>query len=316
MAAPAFPQPMCTPLASLSPQYVLPGADQVPANSVGLVQANHAFIEAYMAGLSQEMARQLLWAGYPTDGRGTYFQQFWDVSKSVPQPGEVLTDIPPINTWPLSLGLGSHDARTGVPADNIALLIRGELLRRYPDAIIYAAKATLSGGQRVIDPTDERYPIYAGSLPGDITFIGFNLSPADARGGTTASPEGFFFVFEQHPSAPRFGLEPSSSATVTQWSDLAWTNFTAAASPAPPPLPVYLPPWATWRLSSSVFTTVLAKTALPAFLSASAGPQGVQLANPADQANTWGADAAQTAYITLRLPFRIAIHASLMVPAS
>jgi hypothetical protein len=293
---------------------------------VGLLQANHAFIEAYLAGLSHEMARQLLWAGYPTDSMGTYFRQFWDVSKYVPQPGdptnpaqlaEMLKDIPPISTWQLPLGLGSHDNRTGIPPGNIALLIRGELLRRYPDAIIYAAKATLSGGQRVIDTSDERYPIYAGSLPGDITFIGFNLSPADAKGGTPTSPEGFFFVFQQHPSGPRFGLEPSASATVTQWSDLAWTNFAGtepSTMPATVPAqPDYLPPWAPWRLASSMFSAVLAQVAPPPFLSASVSPQRVQIGNPGDAQNAWGTDAAQTAYITLRLPFRIAIHASLMV---
>jgi hypothetical protein len=320
MAAPAFPQPMYAPLANLSPQYVLPGADQVPANSVGLLQANHAFIEAYLAGLSHEMARQLLLAGYPTDGMGTYFRQFWDVSRYVPQPGdptdpaqlaETLKDIPPISTWQLPLGLGSHDNRTGVPPGNIALLIRGDLLRRYPDAIIYAAKATLSGGQRVIDTSDERYPIYAGSLPGDITFIGFNLSPADAKGGTPTSPEGFFFVFQQHPSGPRFGLEPSAQGTVTQWSDLAWTSFADGATA--PAQPDYLPPWAPWRLASSMFSAVLAQVAPPPFLSASVAPQRVQIGNPGDAQNAWGTDAAQTAYITLRLPFRIAIHASLMV---
>ena len=62
------------------------------------------------------------------------------------------------------------------------LLIRGELLRRYPDTIIYAAKAKLCGNQRVIDPTDERYPIFGGTLPTDITFLGFNLSAAGRQG--------------------------------------------------------------------------------------------------------------------------------------
>jgi len=327
MAAPSFPQPMYAPLASLSPQYILPGVDQVPANSVGLVEANHAFIEAYMVGLSHEMARQLLWAGYPTDGMGTYFRQFWDVSKYVPLPtdptdpaqlAELLKDIPLITSWPLPAGLGSHENRTGIPPDNVALLIKGELLRRYPDAIIYAAKAKVSGGQRVIDTSDERYPIYSGTLPGDITFIGFNLSPADAEGGTAASPEGFFFVFQQHPSGPRFGLEPSASTTVTQWSDLAWTNFATVeleAEAVPVQLQDYLPPWAPWRLSSSVFSEVLAQIVLPPFLSASLTAHGTQISNPDDAADAWGADAAQTAYITLRLPFRIAIHASLMVPS-
>ena len=115
MAAPTFPQPMYAPLRDLSTDYILPGADQVPPNSVALLQANHAFIEAYMVGLNHEMARQLLWAGYPTDCMGTYFRQFWDVSEYVPQPSdptdpaalaELLKDIPPITTWPLSGPLG------------------------------------------------------------------------------------------------------------------------------------------------------------------------------------------------------------------
>jgi hypothetical protein len=337
MAAPTFPQPMYAPLRDLSPDYILPGVEQIPPDTVGLLQSNHAFIEAYMVGLNHEMARQLLWTGYPTDLRGSYFRQFWDVSGYVPQAtdptdptqlAELLKDIPLINTWPLAGPLGSHENRTGIVPDNVVLLIRGELLRRYPNTVIYAAKAKLDGRQRVIDPTDERYPLFAGTLPTDITFIGFNLSEADAKGGTPASPEGFFFVFQQHPTEPRFGLEPSATGTVQHWADLAWTNFAvpqqqviaqAARQPAATPAIVtYSNGWAPWRLASSVFGTVLAQTSLPAFLSAGATPQDTAITDdaddPGDTANTWGADAAQTAYITLRMPFRIAIHADLMVP--
>ena len=61
-----------------------PASTRSPDDSVGLLQTNHAFIEAYMVGLNHEMARQLLWAGYPTDCMGSYFRQFWDVSGYVP----------------------------------------------------------------------------------------------------------------------------------------------------------------------------------------------------------------------------------------
>ena len=306
MAAPSFPQAMYAPLRDLSTQYILPGADQVPADSVSLLQANHRFIEAYMVGLNHEMARQLLWNGYPTDCMGTYFRQFWDVSNYVPRPGdptdpaklsEMLKDIPPINTWPLAGPLGTHENRTGIVANNVVLLIRGELLRRYPDTIIYAAKAKLSGDHRIIDSSDERYPIFGGTLPNDITFVGFNLSPEDARGGTKAAPQGFFFVFQQHPTGPRFGLEPSAAGTVTQWSDLAWTNFAVSADASAEALaarrpaagarpavadqfvaaPNFLAPWAPWRLPSLVFQGVLAATVLPDFLSASLTPSGTAI---------------------------------------
>ena len=52
-----------------------------------------------MVGLNYEMSRQLLWNGYPTDQRGSYFRQFWDVSAYVPQPGD------PTNPTQLAEGL-------------------------------------------------------------------------------------------------------------------------------------------------------------------------------------------------------------------
>jgi hypothetical protein len=329
MAAPSFPQPMYVPLRDLSVQYVMPGADLIPAESVGLVQTNHAFIESYMVGLSHEMARQLLFAGYPTDCMGTYFRQFWDVSGYVPQPGdptdpqalaELLKDIPPIVTWPLAAGLGKHENRPATVPDPLVLIVRGELLRRYPDAIIYAAKAKLDGDHRSIDDTAPTlHPIFSGLLTPDMNFFGFNLSVADAKGGTTASPEGYFMVFQQHPSGPRFGLEPSAAATVTQWADLAWTNFGSADTPAvarPAATQLaskLLPPFTELLLASSTFREVLAQHPIPPFLSAADHPTGVAVTGE-DAGYGWGMDAAQTAYITARLPFRVGIHSDLMIP--
>jgi len=357
MAAPAFPQPMYAPLRDLSQDYLLPGAGLIQPDTLGAVVANHAFLESYMVGLNHEMARQLLWNGYPTDQRGSYFRQFWDVAGYVPQQGdpadpaqlaELLKDIPPVSTWPLAQPLGQNENRTDVVADNVVLLVRGELLRRYPNTVIFAGKAKAgSGGDngRVLDETDERFPIFRGTLSPDITFFGFNLSVDDARGGTAAAPLGFFFVFQEQPTEPRFGLEPQSADPVTQWEDLAWTNFavpgdqemarnqelsprtgfgagqgtlpdSAVSSVFPELAPTDI---ARYRVASTVFAGVLASFSLPAFLSASAAPSGVSLsgANPEDSAVAWGVNAAQTAAITIRMPFRIMVHAdSLLPPAS
>ncbi len=345
MAAPSFPQPMYAPLRDLSVQYVMPGADLIPNDSVGLIQANHAFIEAYLVGLSHELARQLLFAGYPTDCMGTYFRQFWDVSGYLPQAGdpadpqalaELLKDIPPIVTWPLSDGLGQHENRPATVPDPIVLIVRGELLRRYPDAVIYAAKAKLDDGQRTIDDSAPTlHPIFSGLLTPDMNFFGFNLSAAAARGGQPGAPQGYFIVFQQHPAGPRFGLEPSADGTVTQWADLAWTNFgsgspgsgapgpaapdaaapgTRAAAPADAGASL-LPPYTRELLASSTMAAVLAQHPVPPFLSASVPPSGTAVTGP-DAAYQWGTDAAQTAYITARLPFRVGIHADMMIPES
>lgn len=352
MAAPDFPQPMYVPLRDLSPDYVLPGVEQILPDTVGVLQTNRRFIESYMVGLNYEMARQLLWNDYPTDQRGSYFRQFWDVSAYVPTPKdptdpaqliELLKDIPLIHTWPKPTALGQHPNRHDVVLNNVVLLVRGELFRRYPTAIVYAGKAMLDGEdppKRVLDENDERYPIFRGTLPNDITFLGFNLSVDDARGGTAASPQGFFFVFQEQPCEPRFGLEPTEdqSPSIQHWADLAWTNF--AIDPAGPSGSRFqllnlgnttrgrTLANAPWRLASQVFSLVLDQSTtsaakVPAFLSpavqpireavASADPNAKNY-SPTDIANKWGVNSAQTANILLRLPFRVLIHTSLMLP--
>lgn len=343
MAAPEFPQPMYIPLRDLSPDYVLPGVELVPPDTVGLLVTNHRFIEAYLVGLNYEMARQLLWNGYPTDQRGSYFRQFWDVSAYVPQPEdpsdpaqlkELLKDIPLIHTWPKPVPLGQHPNRTDIILNNVVLLVRGELFKRYPNAIVYAGKAMRDKDHnRVLDETDERYPLFRGTLPTDITFFGFNLSIDDARGGTPDSPEGFFFVFQEQPSEPRFGLEPNEDEhPIAHWADLAWTNFGGDPGGAPFQLPslgnttrgniISKNPW---RLASQVFSIVVNNTQVPDFLSPNAptvrvsipadgGDPNARNYSPDDAKNNWGVNSAQTAYILLRLPFRVLIHADLMLP--
>ena len=66
-------------------------------------------------------------------------------------------------------------------------------------------------------------------------------------------------------------------------------------------------------LASATMREVLSQSALPAFLPATSHPAGIAVTG-ADAGFTWGADAAQTAYITARLPFRVGIHADLMIP--
>jgi hypothetical protein len=264
---------------------------------------------------------------------GSPFRQFWDVRSYVPHASdpadpvklrELLKDIPPVNTWPKLLPLGNHPNRTDVVLNNVVLLVRGELFKRYPTAIVYAGKAKRQGDTRVLDETDERYPLFPGTLPNDITFLGFNLSVDDARGGTAASPEGFFFVFQQQPSEPRFGLEPTEQNNpTTRWSDLAWTNFGGGGGIFTLPdfgattraMTLKQSPW---RLASQVFSLVLNGTSVPDFLLPGVQPDRTAIAgdkdNPDDTKNQWGVNAAQTAYILLRAPFRVLIHAEWMLP--
>lgn len=229
LAAPDFPQPMYEALRDLSQDFLLPGLEHVPPNTVTLLETNAKFVESFLVGLNAEMARELLWRGFPTDQRGTCFRRFWDARGS----GANLPDIEPIHRWGAK-ALGQNMLGGG-PQKKVVLLIRGELLGRYPNAVIYAAKAVMDGGRR--EPgAEELYPIFRGSLQPDIVFLGFNLTIADA----IANP-GWFFVIQEQPTEPRFGFDVG-------------TDFgarTHVSVVVPPPASVPLPPGAVWRKNSA-----------------------------------------------------------------
>jgi hypothetical protein len=278
MAAPQFPQPMYAPLRDLSPEFLLPGLFRIPPNTVTLLDTNRQFIEAYLAGLNHEVARELLWRGYPTDQRGTYFAQFWDNSSRVP--ASTVKDITQMHTWTAQSRLGDHEPvdpnRTS--GDEVVLVIRGELLRRYPNTIIYAAPAKLDGQGNFLDldETKEEIPIFRGTIPPDVTFLGFNLTESDVR------TRQLYFVLQEQPTEPRFGLNevPAAdidpTAALQSWGDLAWGHFGDDAK----------------------FITV---GTLP---NASSLPT-----NP-----VWGVNGAHMAQITLQTPVRVAIFGPDILP--
>jgi hypothetical protein len=272
----------------------MPGINEVPDNSMTILQENHAFIEAYMLGLNVEMGRQLIWNGFPTDQRGSPFRQFWPINAVYPQPTtpaarEALYDILPIDQWLISTTLGNNVNTAGQQA-SVVLLLRGQLLKRYPTTVIYACPAQMVNGQWELagggtDPAKHVLPIYRGTISPDVTFIGFPLTETDLLSGG-AYNQGYFFVFEQVAGELRFGLEPTSATatSVTTWAQLSWANL-----PAPPTGSVqYADP--TQALSPNVSVT-----------------------SGQDANYHWGVDSAQTAYITFRSPARVAVLAKTML---
>jgi hypothetical protein len=161
--APDFPQPMYESLRDLSQDFLLPGLEKVPANTVTLLETNSKFVESFLVGLNVEMNREFLWRNYPTDQRGTFFRQFWDTSA-----GSGQQDIKRIIEWGDQIQLGLN-ANAG---DDLVLLIRGELLRRYPNSVIYAVAAVNVNGKFDLSPRpeDEKHPLFRGSLNPDVTF--------------------------------------------------------------------------------------------------------------------------------------------------
>src|SRR5262249_2789781 len=72
-------------------------------------------------------------------------------------------------------------ARVSARPMNLVLLIRGELLRRFPNTTIYARQAAWNGTQRTMT-TVELYPVFSAMMDPDITLLGFGLDEASAVG--------------------------------------------------------------------------------------------------------------------------------------
>ena len=220
MAAPTFPQPMYESLRDLSQELLLPGLEKVEPNSVLGLETNSRFVEAYMVGLNHEMGRELLWRGFPTDQRGTYFARFWDTRAPEAKP-----DVLPLHGWG-NRPLG--DPQTAPSADRFVMLIRSALLRRYPTAVIYASKALIVRGVRKPSgkSEDEKHTIFRGSMQPDVSFFGFDLTVDQAVGPEnpplTSENQGYFIVIQEQPTEPRFGVDvgtPMGTGTHLKVSD-------------------------------------------------------------------------------------------------
>ena len=124
------------------------------------------------------MGRELLWR-IPTDLTATFFDRFWNAASA---PGRA-PDIAAIATWGTRI-LGGDQ----VADERFVLLVRSELLLRYPDAIVYANKQ---------DQTSD--PIFTGGFQPDVRYFGFDIGVSEIQGWS--------IVIQEHPSAPRFGVD-------------------------------------------------------------------------------------------------------------
>lgn len=205
MAHPRFTVPIAAELLSRWPEWALPGIGALPPDSVTLLETNPEFVAALLVGLNQEFNRELLWREFPTDQRGTPFARFWPSGE---------TDVEEIALWPSDAPLGSQ-LRTGGEG-NLALLVRGELLSRFPGTTLVAVRGvdgklppSFDGVQGTPQVLDESTVLYL--------FAGLDEERARA--------EDWFFVFREPMRGTQFGFDTGEQGPMETWADLTWQGL-------------------------------------------------------------------------------------------
>jgi hypothetical protein len=225
-------------------------------------------------------------------------------------------DIKPIHTWKTTNALGVNLTPEG--NDLLLLLLRGDLLQRYPKATVYLQRAQwkrnaqgaivkennlalrepipLTAAASAWD-TNTRFPSFSGRIGADITFLGFPLSRDEARGrsrenvpDTLSGEPGWFVAFQEQPTEPRFGLSEAGATTIKSWDQLSWSKIvTTATLPNPNGSPIP---------SGYIRVAETSTTHRPAELSL----------KPA-----WDGRSDSLAAILLKRSFRLFVHASDLV---
>lgn len=286
---PCFDAPLFSKLKELDARWILAGLEDVPADSVLLMQSNQRFIESFLVGINHELSRELLWREFPCNLGGTAFQHFWegydDPSDDAAVP--LSQDIGPIHLW----GNKKLGQKNGQPSEGmLVLVLRSDLFYRYPNTLVYASKAngTANEPQFSLD-NPEIPPLIAGRLEPDVAFFGFNLEKEDLT-----KEAGYFFVFQEQVAELRFGLDVAPSGAEIQ----------ALKSGLP-----YGPNLSWEHIDREV-----------AWLHAHTPVKNKKEDPDPTRAVDWQvapdspANAASFAHITLQQPVRVAIHAKTLLP--
>jgi hypothetical protein len=102
--------------------------------------------------------------------------------------------------------------------NQMVLLVRGELLQKFSNTLIYLVKK-IDGKPDLGQNATRIHPVFEGALPPDIVFIGFPIKKEKAVN--------YFVIFEERMSELRFGLDETEEGSNpgTGINDFSWEHF-------------------------------------------------------------------------------------------
>jgi len=194
---PRLVEPLSTFLAHEAPEVFLPGAGQIPYDTIVLLEENPRFVESFLAGANDEMRRELVYREFPFEPRASTFTRFWDRGSA---PDDAAgDDVPPLDQWNAALGSNA----TGGAGPRLVVLVRGELARRFPGFMVALNHQQLGGGSWSPTAGTTVDPLFWGSFGEDKRYFGFALTAPEVKQQLAS----WFVVVYEPPGRVRFGLD-------------------------------------------------------------------------------------------------------------
>ena len=229
--SPDLDLPAWTFLRDHAPDWLLPGGSSLKDNDVVGVQTNPAFIDAFLVGLNTQTLGELRFRNIPIVTGATPMRQFW--SRTNPAAETYDDDIIGVHGWADTSDLGdtTHQNATAHAATDLVLVLRTGLFRRFPRTLVYLTPAALDASGQPTFTADPDFaaralPVFQGNLAADISFFGFDLSPAAAAG--------YWAVLEEAPHGVRFyntAPDPAKAGEMTNADDGAQFASASFADP-------------------------------------------------------------------------------------
>ena len=165
-----------------APEWLLPGAGELPADSVIALSTNPAFVDAFLLGLNAQILAELRFRNLPILPGWTPIRTFWErtnAATGAPDP-----DIVDVETWTTDskFGAAQHQSPSAATAD-LVTLFNTPLFREYPGTVVYLAPAPLDAtgapdwGENP-EFAASVFPSFQGQIEPDQVFFGFDIDPA------------------------------------------------------------------------------------------------------------------------------------------
>lgn len=206
-----------------APDWLLPGAADVPDDRVLALATNPAFVDAFLVGANHQSLAELRRRNIPITAGWTPLRRFW---QRISDDGSTATDLDIVSVldpaltphWLEGSPLGHASHQRGTTGPMLVVLLHTELFREYPHTQVYLAPAVVEAVRwttlpEVTDPDQRVHPVLTGNLAPELVFFGFALPPS--------AVSDHWLVLEEPPPGYRFRTPTSAEELMTDGAQYA-----------------------------------------------------------------------------------------------